>query len=563
MLAFGVLAVATILLPALIAAGWMALAPRDASAATLRLRLLLPLACLPAVTLALWPAQGVDLPAILLGTRLETGVLQQAMLLLIGLGWGLAGWFAADRISNLPRRFAVFWLASLCGALLATLAGDLASFYFGYALMTLSAYGLVVHDGSEAARSAGRVYLVMAILAEGALLAGVVLLASAHGTIELGEIARAASGQPRGVGLAAVLLLLGFSVKIGVAGLHLWLPLAHPVAPVPASAILSGVIVKAGVLGLVRLVPPGALPDGWLPGLLALGLFTSLYGVLAGVVQTRIKTVLAYSTVSQMGLVFMLAALVLYAPERDALLPLLGLMVLHHGLNKAALFLAAGSAPLAGGWRQALFVIPGLSMAGLPLLSGALAKDGLKSALYAAGPGLPAVWWLSLGSLATACLLWRALWLARAHPGGGEAPPSIHPAWPALVVLGLAVPWLWSAGHGLTALPGVDAIVEGLWPLAAAAAVVVASGVALRRWPKLDPTGRIPEGDVLVPLLALLVWVRAVAVRAWPRLPRREWASPGPALERWIASGERTLGSVSAAGLSMLLLGLVAWLLWN
>jgi formate hydrogenlyase subunit 3/multisubunit Na+/H+ antiporter MnhD subunit len=557
MAGFGVLAVATVLMPALIAAGLMMFTPRGAAPAILRL--VLPLACVPALALAMWPADRVELPAILLGSRLETGVLQQAMLLLIGLAWGLAGWFAADRVTHQPRRFVVFWLASLSGALLATLAGDLASFYFGYALMTLSAYGLVIHDGSQAALRAGRVYLIMAIIAEGALLAGVLLLASAHGAIGLGDIA--ATDPSRGDGLAAVLLLLGFSVKIGVAGLHLWLPLAHPVAPVPASAVLSGVIVKAGVLGLARLVPPGALPEGWLPGLLALGLFTSFYGVLVGLAQTRVKTVLAYSTVSQMGLVFMVAVLVLYAPERDALLPVLGLIVLHHGLNKAALFLAAGSAPLAGRWRQALFVIPALSLSGLPLLSGALAKGGLKSAMYSAGPGLPAVWWLSLGSLATACLLWRALSLART--GKGDTPPLVHPAWPALVVLGLLVPWLWSVGHGLAVMPDMAAVVDGYWPLAAAAAAVVAGGFVLRRWPALGLAGRIPEGDILVPLIALLQSVRALGLKARLQLPRRDWPSPAPALEQWIASGERTLGSVSAAGLSLLLVGLVAWLVWT
>lgn len=554
---FAVLAVGAVLLPLLGALGLVVFASRAHAAGVLRI--LLPLACLPPLVLALMPVQGVELTAILLGTRLETGVLQQAMLLLVALAWGAAGWYAADRVTHQPGRFAVFWLLSLAGIVLATLAGDLASFYFGYALMTLSAYGLVVHDGGAAARRAGRVYLVMAILAEGALLAGVLLLASRYGATGLGDITRAALDSPRTGGVAGVLLLLGFSVKIGVAGLHLWLPLAHPVAPVPASAILSGVIVKAGVLGLVRLVPPGALPEAWMPGLLALGLFTSFYGALVGIVQTRIKTVLAYSTVSQMGLVFMVAVLAVFAPERAVLWPLLGLFVLHHGLNKAALFLAAGSVPLLGWWRVLLFALPALSLAGMPLLSGALAKGGLKSALYDAGPGLPPIVWLSLGSVATACVLWRALSLARA----GEADaPRPHASWPALVVAAVVVPWLWASRHDLVQLPSTAVLIEGFWPLAAALVAVLAVAAIVRRSPALDWRGRIPEGDVLVPLLALLSGIRGVFARAWPRWHAVQWPNPGPALERWIAHGERSLGSVSAAGLSLLLLGLVLWLAW-
>src|SRR5690606_31512805 len=112
--------------------------------------------------------------------------------------------------------------------------------------------------------------------------------------------------------LAGTLLLTGFAVKIGVVPLHIWLPLAHPVAPVPASAILSGVLVKAGLLGALRTVPEEAFgSSGATTVLLALGLVTALYGVVAGLGQARLKTVLAYSTVSQMGLLFVALALAL------------------------------------------------------------------------------------------------------------------------------------------------------------------------------------------------------------------------------------------------------------
>ena len=89
---------------------------------------------------------------------------------------------------------------------------------------------------------------------------------------------------------------------MGLVPLHVWLPLAHPAAPMPASAVLSGAIIKAGVIGLIRFLPfDGALPD-WGAVLTAVGLLTAFYGVAVGITQANPKTVLAYSSVSQMGL---------------------------------------------------------------------------------------------------------------------------------------------------------------------------------------------------------------------------------------------------------------------
>ena len=90
---------------------------------------------------------------------------------------------------------------------------------------------------------------------------------------------------------------------MGLVPLHVWLPLAHPAAPMPASAVLSGAIIKAGVIGLIRFLPlDGSLAD-WSAGLTSLGLVTAFYAVAVGITQANPKTVLAYSSVSQMGFV--------------------------------------------------------------------------------------------------------------------------------------------------------------------------------------------------------------------------------------------------------------------
>jgi hydrogenase-4 component B len=160
------------------------------------------------------------------------------------------------------------------------------------------------------------------------------------GTLALVELPARLAGAPGGE-LAAALLIAGFGVKAGLLGLHVWLPLAHPVAPTPASAVLSGAMVKAGLLGWLRFLPLGtaALPVVGAT-LVVLGLAGAFLAALAGVLQRDAKTILAYSTVSQMGLLAVGVGLALAEPAAWPLAAAaLPLYALHHGCTKAALFL--------------------------------------------------------------------------------------------------------------------------------------------------------------------------------------------------------------------------------
>jgi formate hydrogenlyase subunit 3/multisubunit Na+/H+ antiporter MnhD subunit len=519
----------------------LALLPGRLGALTVRA---LPLASLPALLVALLPVEAAAAPWLLLGTRLAPDAFGGALLLLVGLAWSAAAWFAADRMDQDRARFALFWCLALAGLCQSALAADLAGFYAGYVTMTLAGYGLVVHAGSAEALRAGRVYLSMALLGEALVLSGLLRLGARFGNSDLGALADNLALLPDP--LAGALLLIGFAVKMGLVPLHLWLPLAHPVAPLPASAILSGVIVKTGLLGAYRLVPGEAFGDALpLLTLLAIGLFTAFYGVAAGLGQARPKTVLAYSTVSQMGLVFCALALALQEPALAALLPLL---VLHHGLNKAALFLAAGSQPLAGRLRMLLLALPALALVGLPATSGALAKVALKSGLETSDAAAPLILLLSLSSTATALLMLHLLRCLRAEEA---APKPLHPAWPLLVIAGTVVPWwLALAGGGPLGL-SAGAILDGLWPLLLALALYF---VSLRLgWPRLG----IPEGDLLAPITRLLDALAALA-RRWPRptmpsLPVDLPARIEPVMHRL----ERSLAALPMAGLLLLVLVLV------
>jgi formate hydrogenlyase subunit 3/multisubunit Na+/H+ antiporter MnhD subunit len=473
-------------------------------------RVALVLAPLPLLALGLLPEGALDAPRLLLGMGWAVDAVNRPLLLLAGLGFALAGSVAATRVRNSPAVFAAYWLLVLAGVAQALLAAELPGFYAGYLAMSLAAYGLVVHVATPEAWRAGRVYLVMALLGEGMVLAGVLQLAGTRAALDVASLASAAPAP--GV---AWLLFAGFAVKLGLLPLHVWLPVAHPVAPVPASAVLSGVLVKLGLLGLLRVLPEGSLAPASL--VFFLGLATSAYGALAGLGQARLKTVLAYSTVSQMGLVAAGFA-ALQAAGGGA--TLLGLLVLHHGLNKIALFLAAGGAVGASRVRAALFALPALALVGLPAFTGALAKGALKSALAPAGWEAFA-WLLSIGSLLTALLMLHAWRLARADRGGAQGPAPIHPAWPLAVLAGIAVPWAWAGAAGLPLSPLAGAW-DALWPALLALALFLAAA----RWRGDRGRLRVPEGDLLLPFAAVAGALRdagTAALDRWlswtPRLP--------------------------------------------
>jgi formate hydrogenlyase subunit 3/multisubunit Na+/H+ antiporter MnhD subunit len=528
----GMIAIALILpvvlLPAVLRARWLGPA--------------LVAAPLPLLVLALF-GEGAMQPALLLpGCGYAVEQVNRPLLLLAGAGWSIAGWFAADAVTQGRTRFGLCWLLTLAGQALALLAADLGSFYFGYTLMTVAAYGLVVHSGGDEARRAGRVYLVLAFAGEAMVLSGLLLLAGYFGNAEFSELA---SQSLAGLGVAPWLLFAGFCVKMGIAPLHFWLPLAHPVAPAPASAILSGLLVKAGLLGVLRFLPQDSLEPAGL--LLWLGLATAAFGALMGLTQPRLKTVLAYSTISQMGLALTgFAAVQAAAPGAVAVVLL---FALHHGMNKLALFLAAAHAG-AGRWARVLFVLPALALAGLPLTSGAMAKAGLKEALGASGAGVT-LFALSVSSLLTTLLLLHAFRLFREQTKGFIRP---HPAWVCAVIAGAALPWFWLLARGLPPAWGWQGAVDALWPPLLGAAVYLS--IQRIGWGKAP---RVPEGDVVVwferaaagiaahvgNLRPLTAWWRPV----WPR-------ARGHAA---MAGVESVLRGVAGAGLCLLAVLLGLW----
>ncbi len=370
---------------------------------------LMALAPLPALFLAVTGdlASGTELGNFLLKSSLGFGSFENTFLLLTSLTWFAAALFTAfgPQDSLRSRSFCVMFLLTMCGNLGLVAARDAVSFYAFFALMTFCAFSLIVHSGKDLARRAGRIYLIMAVLGEGLLIAGIILavfLSPSHYFIDIAPaMARLPETHP-----VFLLLFAGFGVKAGLIFLHFWLPLAHPAAPTPASAVLSASMIKAGLLGWMNFFPVGLVSFGsWGMAFAMFGLGGAYFGVMAGLSEKDPKTILAYSSISQMGL--MIFCLGLGIGDQTLWLvagPALYLLVFNHALSKSALFLGvaiAGSDASGPGKRLLLLIllaVPALALAGAPFTGGAQAKYLLKQA---AGAGSFSETFLTLVSLSS------------------------------------------------------------------------------------------------------------------------------------------------------------------
>ena len=459
--------------------------------------------------------------------------------------WIAAGIYATSYMRDTPNRgrFVVCWLMAAAGCLGVFVAADMVSLYFLLALLTLGACGMVLHDETPRAWRSSAYYLGLALIGETLVLIGMVMLAAAipGNSLLIRDAAAVLPSLPQR-DLILALLVTGLGLKAGLVPLHVWMPLAHAAAPVPASAVLSGAVVKVGIIGLIRFLPfESALPD-WGLALTAAGLFTAFYGVAIGITQAHPKAVLAYSSVSQMGVI--IAVLGMGLSAGDATAPLAAAYYAsHHVLVKGALFLAVGVIAVTGVRRAWWILVPAavlaLSLGGLPFTGGAIAKYAVKGPL---GQGLVGA--LANASAAGTTLLMLhfvlRLRLAAAKEADAVASIGLVLPWAAIALAAVLVPW----GMYLS-LPSdtvfnplaPKALWAALWPVLIGAALAVASA----RWGNRLP--RIPEGDIAVAIDAL--------VRAAPGWGGR-FERVDSVLREWPVAGVSLLVVAIALGVALL-----------
>jgi formate hydrogenlyase subunit 3/multisubunit Na+/H+ antiporter MnhD subunit len=299
-------------------------------------------------------------------------------------------------------------------------------FLVAWELMALALFFLVTfEDEQESVRQAGWVYLVATHLGAAFLLAFFLILARETGTMDFAGWVGTGLRSPELAGLLFLLALIGFGSKAGFVPLHVWLPEAHPAAPSHVSALMSGVMIKTGIYGLLRaLTFLGSPPVWWGWVLVGVGLGSGILGVLFALVQRDLKRLLAYSSVENVGLITLGLGLGLLGDSLDSpVLMVLGfggalLHVLNHALFKSLLFMGAGSVLHATGtrdlehlggllkkmpWTGAVFLVGAAAICGLPPFNGFASELLLylgafragESTLQATIPG-----WLGIGGLA-------------------------------------------------------------------------------------------------------------------------------------------------------------------
>ncbi|MDZ4168166.1 MAG: complex I subunit 5 family protein [Coriobacteriia bacterium] len=330
-------------------------------------------------------------------------------------------WFASTLYSldylkheHAHDRYHATSLIVLAANLGVVLAGDLVTLYLFFEALGLVAFLLVIHTETDEAKRASMKYWWMTIVGGFALLAGIMLTFALGGTGALRPLP-ASEGAEALRWAASALLILGFGVKAGMLPVHVWLPDAHPVAPSPASALLSGVMIKAGAYGIFRTLFVLMRPEisasleesAWhfssQLGLVVLwtGMATMLIGVLLALGQSNAKRMLAYHSVSQMGFILAGLGAAAYLGTHGAM-GIGGALyhVVNHAIFKGALFLGVGAVfyrtaeldmyKLGGLWKRMpltfLFtLIAAFGITGVPLFNGFVSKCMIHHAIVEAG----------------------------------------------------------------------------------------------------------------------------------------------------------------------------------
>lgn len=321
------------------------------------------------------------------------GVLQAAA---TGLIWVGSSVFSNEYFNhdpkNLPRYYS-FWMITFGATIGLFLSADLFTAFIFFEVMSFASYPLVAHNQDAEAVKAGNSYLSIAVIGGLATLTGIFILFGLTGTVEIARLAQAVQNveNKNMLFVVAVLVFFGFAAKAGMFPLHGWLPKAHPAAPAPASAALSGILIKSGVFGVI--VVTCRIMQGniqWAAFLLVLALLTMFVGAVCAFCSTNLKETLAYSSMSQIGFITTGVAMTQFLGEHGAIAAYgTVLHMINHTMIKLVLFTCAGIIyqnthtldlnKLQGFGKgkkvlTACFAVAALGIMGVPLFNGYISK---------------------------------------------------------------------------------------------------------------------------------------------------------------------------------------------
>lgn len=339
--------------------------------------------------------------------ELSVNPLSALLVFLTALIWTAAVFYSLSYMKDdgKQRRFYAFLLLTFSANLGIFLAGNFLTLFVFFEILGLSAYPLIMHSESKEAFEAGTKYLIMVLLGDVALLMGVLLYYSVTGSLAFAADVKEVSDYVKFVVFA--LMGIGFGVKAGVMPLHIWLPDAHSVAPSPASALLSGVMIKAGAYGIIRSLlsifgpEQGSIAIGFI--VIWIGIVTMFIAVLMALLQENAKRMLAYHSVSQIGYIILgIGCAICLGAE--GILGIGGSLyhIINHALFKSCLFLVVGAVYYQtgelnmyklGGLIKKMPIIAfctlvaSLGISGIPLFNGYASKTLIHQALTHLGHG--------------------------------------------------------------------------------------------------------------------------------------------------------------------------------
>jgi hydrogenase-4 component B len=362
------------------------------------------------------------------GLELALDPLAGLFLAIVGFTSAAASLYAIGYAGDRPHG-AWPYTAFVAALAVVPLAANAMTFLIAWEVMSLASWALVVDRRDEPdARRAAWVYAVMTHAGLACLLVGMLLLAAHTGSLRFADWRAAAPALAPGVRHAAWLLLaLGFASKAGVIPLHVWLPLAHPAAPSHVSALMSGVMIKLGIYGILRTGLEWAAPGPAWGGvaLLALGALSAAAGVLYALIDADLKRLLAFSSIDNVGVILIgVGGAFLFARAGVESLAALALVAaLYHAVNHAAfkslLFLGAGAVAHATGtrdmeqygglirrmpWTAACFLAGAVSISALPPMNGFVSEwltfQALLQSVRLAEPGANVAFAVGIAALA-------------------------------------------------------------------------------------------------------------------------------------------------------------------
>ena len=278
-----------------------------------------------------------------MGLHFTVDGFRRIYVVIAALMWLVSGQFSPEYLAHYRNRnrYYLFVLVTLGATVAIFLSADLYTTFVFFELMSLCSYVWVAQDEKPDSLRSGGTYLAVAVLGGMVLLMGLFLLYHQAGTLMIDQLAEACTGKKPYA--AAICMLVGFGAKAGAYPLHIWLPKAHPVAPAPASSLLSGILTKTGIFGIliisVRILAHDEL---WGMVILLVGVVTLFLGALLALFSVNFKRTLACSSVSQIGFILVGVGMLGLLGEENALAARGAFLhMVNHSVFKLVLFLVA------------------------------------------------------------------------------------------------------------------------------------------------------------------------------------------------------------------------------